>query len=109
MICSSLSTVLGKDGLLPVNNVGQVSSSDVTVGEFYVSVFLHDQLQFLRTANSGDVSMTRRMLLLFLLRSGIETNPGPPKKKEILQRAQEVRNVWAFLWQQGLLLFPFMH
>ena len=85
MICSCLSTVLGKDGLLPVKNVGQVSSSDVTVKEFYVSVFLHDQLQFLRTANSGDVSMTRRMLLLFLLRSGIETNSGPPKKRNFAE------------------------
>ena len=109
MIWSSLSTVLEKDGLVYVNNVGEVFSSDVTVGEFYVSVFLQDQLQFLRIGTSGDVSMTRRMLLLFLLRSGIETNPGPPKKKEILQRAQEMRNVWAFLWQQRLLLFPIIH
>ena len=109
MMWSSLSTVLEKDGPVYVNNVVEVFNSDVTFGEFYVSVFIQDQLQFLRVGNSREVSMTRRMLLLFLLRSGIETNPGPPKKKEILQRAQEVRNVWAFLWQQRLLLFPIIH
>ena len=89
MICSCLSTVLGKDGLLSVNNVGQVSSSNVTVGEIYVSMFLHDQLQFLRIDNSGDISMTRRMLLLFLLRSGIESNPGPPKKKKFCREPRK--------------------
>ena len=109
MIWSSLWTVLEKDGIVYVNNVGEVFSSDVTVGEFCVSLCLQDHLQFMRIGNSDEVSMTRRMLLLFLLRSGIETNPGPPKKKEIVQRAQEMRNMWAFLWQQRLLLFPIIH
>ena len=89
MIWSSLLTVLEKDGPVYVNNVVEVFSSDVTFGEFYVSVLIQDQLQFLRVGNSREVSMTRRMLLLFLLRSGIETNPGPPKKKKFCREPRK--------------------
>ena len=65
MIWSSLWTVLEKDGLVYVNNVGEVFSSDVTVGGFYVSVFLQDQLLFLRIGNSGEVSVTPECYFCF--------------------------------------------